>query len=229
MDSFERRVRDLTSEINGQYPRPWMTRLKAPQSAKVFVVGYNFAVPYMANTVNYERFIDSLFNRNGESCQAFYEKITRKTPTRSNIEMFSTKLAKAGCDSVIETNVICYGTRKKNCLRLPKHQGGKERGIKIFRNLVEEIRPKAIVVYGVGVCKEFSRARELSPPLPRPPDRKDLFVQHKLPDGTHVFVIPSLGEPGFSTWPKKPLESFCNWADEYLDKVASRVARACAG
>lgn len=227
MDSFERRVRDLTSEINGQYPRPWMTRLKAPQSAKVFVVGYNFAVPYMANTVNYERFIDSLFNRNGESCQAFYEEMTSKTPTRSNIEMFSTKLANAGCDSVIETNVICYGTKKKNCLRLPKHRGGKELGIKIFLNLVKEIRPKAIVVYGKGACEEFGRALELSSPLPYPPDKKDRFVKHKLADGTHVFVIPSLALPAFRTWPSG--HSFCNWADEYLDKVASRVARACAG
>ncbi len=229
MDSFERRVRDLTSEINGQYPRPWMTRLKAPQSAKVFVVGYNFAVPYMANTVNYERFIDSLFNRNGESCQAFYEEMTSKTPTRSNIEMFSTKLANAGCDSVIETNVICYGTRKKKCLRLSKHRNGKELGIKIFLNLVKEIRPKAIVVYGIGVCEEFGRALELSSPLPYPPKRRNEFEQDKLTDGTHVFVIPSLGEPAFRNWPRRPLESFCNWADEYLDKVASRVARACAG
>ncbi len=227
MDSFERRVRDLTSEINGQYPRPWMTRLKAPQSAKVFVVGYNFAVPYMANTVNYERFIDSLFNRNGESCQAFYEEMTSKTRTRSHIEMFSKKLANAGCDSVIETNVICYGTRKKKCLRLSKHRDGKELGIKIFRNLVKEIRPKAIVVYGVGVCKEFRRALKLSSPLPYPPDKKDRFVKHKLADGTHVFVIPSLALPAFRTWPSG--HSFCNWADEYLDKVASRVARACAG
>jgi hypothetical protein len=208
-----------------------MTRLKAPQSAKVFVVGYNFAVPYMANTVNYERFIDSLFNRNGESCEAFYEEMTNMTPTRtrSNIKWFSRKLAKAGCDSVIETNVICYGTRKKNCLGLPKHQGGKELGIKIFLNLVKEIRPKAIVVYGKGACEEFGRALELSSPRLYPPNRKNKFVRVKLADGTHVFVIPSLAEPGFSNWPKKPLESFCNWADEYLDEVASRVARACAG
>jgi len=161
-----------------------MTRLKAPQSAKVFVVGYYFSVPYMANTVNYERFIDSLFNRNGESCQAFYEEMTSKTPTRSNIEMFSKKLANAGCDSVIETNVICYGTRKKKCLRLSKHRDGKELGIKIFLNLVKEIRPKAIIVYGVGVCKEFRRALKLSSPLPYPPDKKDRFVKHKLADGT---------------------------------------------
>jgi hypothetical protein len=192
-----------------------MTSLEDPQSAKVFVVGYNFAVPYMANTVNYERFIDSLFNRNGESCEAFYEEMTNMTPTRtrSNIKWFSRKLAKAGCDSVIETNVICYGTRKKN---------------KIFLNLVKEIRPKAIVVYGVGVCEEFSQALELSSPLPVPPKRKNKFEQGKLADGTPVLVIPSLGEPAFRNWPSRPLESFCNWADEYLDEVASRVARACA-
>lgn len=229
MDSFERRVRDLTSEINGQYPRPWMTRLKAVKSAKVFVVGNHFSVPYMANVVEYERFIDSLFNRNGESCQAFYEEMTSKTPSRSNIEMLSEKLTDAGCNAVIETNVCCYGIKKAGCLRHPEHHGGEERGIEIFRTLVEEIRPKAIVVYGKGVCKELSRALELSSPLPCPPEKKDDFVQEELADGTRVFVIPSLGEPAFRNWPKKPLESFCNWAGEYLDEVASRVAGACAG
>jgi hypothetical protein len=204
-----------------------MTRLKAPQSAKVFVVGYNFAVPYMANAVNYERFIDSLFNRNGESCQAFYEKMTGKTPTRSNIEMFSKKLADAGCDSVVETNVVCYGTKKRSCLRLPTHQGGKKHGIKIFRTLIEEIQPKAIVVYGKGVCKEFQRALELEHPLPDPPETENVFAQDEIGNGSHVFVIPTLALPGFQNWP--PKNSFCHWADDYLNEIARRVARACAG
>lgn len=206
-----------------------MTHLKAIQSTKVFVVGNHFSVPYLANSVKYERFIDSLFNRNGESCQAFYEEITSRTPSRSNIELLSMKLNNAGCDSVIETNVCCYGVKKADYLRHPKHHGGKERGIKIFRTLVEIIRPKVIVIYGKGACKEFRRALDLSSPLPCPPQKKNDFAQDKFADGTHVFVIPSLGEPAFRNWPKKPLESFCNWADEYLDEVASRVARACAG
>ena len=71
MNQFEGFIRDLTTEINGQYPRPWMTDLKDPTQAKVFIVGYNPASAYTKDKVDYERYIDSLFNRNGEGCRSF--------------------------------------------------------------------------------------------------------------------------------------------------------------
>ena len=63
--------------------------------------------------------------------------------------------------------------------------------------------------------------------LPDPPKTRDDFIQKKLKIDSDAFVIPSIGEPGFNNWPYKPLESFCHWADDYLDEVAYRVARTC--
>ena len=130
-------------------------------------------------------------------------RILKKTETRDNIEWFSKKLGRAGTDAIIETNVVCYGAKKGSCLRLPKHRGGKEHGVKIFRTLVDEIRPRAIIVHGKEVCKELSRALELRYPLPDPPRTKELFVQDEISNGSHVFVIPTLGLPGFRNWPKE--------------------------
>ncbi len=222
MDKFEKLIRKLTTEINGQYPRPWMTDLKAPSRADVFVVGYNPATAYLSNEVSYERFIDSLFNRNGETCGKFYAEITKQTPTRDNIEMLVEKLTKVGVSSILETNVVCYGAKSKKYLRRREHAGGKTRGTEIFRELVEVIRPKAILLHGKGVCDEFRHSFNLSL-LPDPPDTKDKFVQINLDLKTELFVIPSLALPGFRNWPPFPLESFCNWADEYLDEVSKRV------
>ena len=222
MDKFEQLIRELTTEINGQYPRPWMTDLKAPSRAEVFIVGYNPATAYLSNDVSYERFIDSLFNRNGETCRKFYAEITKQTPTRDNIEMFADKLAKVGISSILETNVICYGAKKKKYLRRREHIGGKARGMEIFRKLVEVIHPKVILIHGKGVCDEFRRSFKLSS-LPDPPDSKDKFVQIKLDWGTELFIIPSLALPGFRNWPQFPLKPFCTWADAYLDEVAKRM------
>ena len=91
-----------------------MTDLKTPSHADVFIVGYNPATAYLSNDVCYERFIDALFNRNGETCRKFYAEITKQTPTRGNIEMFADKPTKVGVNSILETNVVCYGVKKKN-------------------------------------------------------------------------------------------------------------------
>ena len=227
MDKFEQLIRKLTGEINGQYPRPWMTDLTDPLSAEVLIVGYNPATPYLSNVVDYERFIDSLFNRNGEECRKFYKEVTEQSPTRANIQMLTAKLEKVGVTSILETNVVCYGAGKKKDLNLPKHCGGKVRGMKIFRKLVKTIHPKVIIIHGQGVCNEFSKLFNLNQRLLNPPDTKDKFVQIELDFGSQLFVIPSLALPGFRNWPKAPLKSFCNWADEYLEEVSRRVSIAC--
>lgn len=224
MDSLETLARRLTTAINGQYPRPWMTDLTNPAEAEVFVVGYNPATAYEVGTVKYERHLNALFNRNGESCRRFYAELTPGTPSRDNIEMFTQKLAQTGVVSVIETNVVCYATKSKSDLSKPEHAGGEERGIEIFRALIGEIRPKAIVVHGKGVSEKFRKALNLPPSFPSPPDSPDRFATYDVPQGARVFVIPSLALPGFQNWPKAPLRSFCNWADEYLTRVAANVA-----
>ena len=231
MDEFEQRIRELTTEINGQYPRPWMTDLKDPSCVKVFIVGYNPATAFRSDYVDYERFIDSLFNRNGEGCRKFYEEYrksyvdtTEPSPSRDKI---ASKLKKVGVFSILETNVVCYGAKPKE-LNLPKHNGGKKLGKEIFRTLVRKIRPKVIILHGKKVREDFRSAFNL-PSLPDTPDTKDKYVQIELDlDSqlglrTQLFVIPSLALPGFQNWPTRPLKSFCNWADEYLDEISERV------
>lgn len=209
MDKFEQRIRELTEEINCQYPRPWMTDVSNPSRAKVFIVGYNPATAYRSDLVDYERFIDSLFNRNGEGCRKFYTEITKQTPTRDNIEMFTDKLNKVGVYSILETNVVCYGGHSE-------HKGSVARGKEIFRTLVREIRPKAIILHGVGVCEEFRCSFNL-PSLPNPPKTKEKIVQKEMDSETQVFVIPSLAPPESDKWG--------NWRCEYLDKVSKRVRK----
>lgn len=231
MDKLEQRIRELTEEINGQYPRPWMTDLENPSCAKVFIVGYHPVTAYRSDGVDYERFIDSHFNRNGEGCRKFYEEYwkshndttnKKKSRTGTNIENFTDKLKKVGVRSILATNVVCYGAPRKKHLRSPEHYGGKARGKKIFRALVREIRPKAIILYGKGVCKEFRHLFKV-PSLPDPPKTKDEFVQIELDLDTQpglrtqLFAIPSLGPPEYNKWQ--------NWADEYLDEVSERVYR----
>lgn len=228
MDKFEQRIRELTKAINGQHPRPWMTDLKDPSCAEVFIVGYNQATAYHSDFVDYERFMDSLFNRNGERCRQFYEDYRKshndttkkkKSRTRTNIEMFTDKLNDVGVYSILETNVVCYGAPKKKHLRLPEHNGGKARGMEIFRSLVNEIGPRALILHGKDVCKEFRRAFNLAS-LPDPPETKDEFVQKELDSGTQLFVIRSLGQPEFNKWKK--------WSDDYLGEVAKRVRQSVA-
>ena len=68
--SFEDNIRQLTQPINNQYPRPWMTDLKNPKQAKVFIVGKNQAKTFQVDQVgSHQKYLDYLFNRNGLSCR----------------------------------------------------------------------------------------------------------------------------------------------------------------
>ena len=227
MHNLEQRIRKLTQEINGQYPRPWMTDSTEPHRARVFIVGYNPATAYHTDTVDFERHINALFNRNGESCRRLYAEVRQQSPSRGNIEMLTEKLQAAGVANILETNVVAYGTRKSSDLRRPEHAGGKERGLEIIRVLIEEFRPAALIVHGKGVCDEVSSALRLCPRLPSPPNCADQFADYEMPGGPRIFVIPSLALPGFQNWPSSPLPAFCRWADAYLDEVAKRVAAHC--
>ncbi|MES3024285.1 MAG: hypothetical protein V4857_22175 [Pseudomonadota bacterium] len=225
MIALERLIRELTTEINGQYPRPWMTSMQEPWNAKVFVVGYNPAKEYSASGLEHERHIHALFNRNGETCRGLYTEITKASPTRGNIEMLTTKLADAGVMGVLETNVVCYATGTKKELKGALHAGGKSRGTQIFQTLVSEIRPKAIVLHGKGVRDEFNRSFKNEVTVPPPSDKPGAFPQVELSTGTRVFAIPSLALPGYQNWPAG--NSFCNWSDAYLDELARQIAAVC--
>ncbi|MGH8785982.1 MAG: hypothetical protein ACREYA_12975 [Cupriavidus necator] len=74
---FEAVIGHLTQPVGGQYPRPWMTSLRDPMRARVFIVGQNQAKNYPIGLVgSHGRHMDALFNRNGEGCRELYDEIT---------------------------------------------------------------------------------------------------------------------------------------------------------
>ena len=158
---FEQVVARLTRPLNGQYPRPWMTRLADPLQAKVFVVGKNQAKPFPEVLVrSHAEYLDCLFNRNGRSCRGLYDRATggAPSPTRKNIDRLGEMLRRAGVDGVLETNVICYSTGMSPELERLEHAEGKDRGRLIFRTLLEHIRPPVIIAHGSSGARGIANA-----------------------------------------------------------------------
>ena len=216
---FEQSICELTRPINGQYPRAWMTDLANPRDARVFLVGRNWGVTYReADVASHDQFIDAHFNRNGESCRALYNEVTRGRPTKTkqNHDVLLRLLREKGVCEILETNVICYGTPLARDLGRPEHLGGRERGKEVFRVVREEIRPRVLISHGSGTAKDLARA--LGVVLPKPQYRFHEPQAVALP-GEHmpiVFVIPSLALPAFNRW--------STWSAQYLEMLAAGVA-----
>lgn len=216
-------IRALTEPLNGQYPRPWMTELQDPRQAKVFIVGKNQAKTFLADQVGtHKRFLDALFNRNGQSCRRLYDRMTAgrpsPTPTRQNIDRLNRNLNRAGVREILETNVICYSTGMSPELDRLEHVGGKDRGRLIFRTLLEHIRPPVIIAHGADTRREL--ARVLGDELPECPEQPDPVAFSQADQGEYrpwVFIIPSLAPPAYNRW--------SGWAGPYLQKVAGEVGR----
>ena len=213
---FEARIQKLTGQINGQYPRPWMTDLKDPLRARLFIVGRNPATPYLVGKVDHCGHLDALFNRPAGSCHALYQELG-SSKTRSKIGKLREMLKAEGVDDILETNVVCYSTSSYKELRDPKHADGKKRGEEIFRYLIEAIRPKVLVAHGVGVATDLGKHfhRVLTKPASQPVEPLGMDI-----GGMRVFVIPSLAPPQWNHWHR--------WADEYLRGVAKAAARVLA-
>ena len=112
MDKFEEKIREMTEPINGQLPRPWMTRMRNPLEADVFIVGRNQRNPYSAIEILHQRHLDALFNRNGESCRGLYDAVTKGKPypTRRNMDDLAARLNQRNIHNILETDVVCYST-----------------------------------------------------------------------------------------------------------------------
>ena len=213
-NQFEETIRELTEPINGQYPRPWMTEMKTPWEAEVFVVGKNQKNGYAVNKVSHRRHLDALFNRDGESCRGLYDELTEGKPslTRRNTDGLVAHLNKRNIHNILETNVICYSTPMSKDLNNPEHSGGTKRGEDIFRYLLAEIAPSVLIVHGVGSMKSISPILQLKQlKVPRSADEIcDVQMEKHL-----IIPIPSLAPAVFNKW--------SSWADRYLDKVAHRI------
>ncbi len=97
-EEFESCIKRLTQPLNGQFPRPWMSALADPLSARVLIVGRNQAKAFDASRLTHERHLDSLFNRNGESCRGVYDELTGlpASSTRKHIDCLREILAYRG-------------------------------------------------------------------------------------------------------------------------------------
>lgn len=212
--SFEATVSALTRPLNGQYPRPWMTDLVDPLSARVFIVGRNQAKSYDAARLTHRRHMDALFNRNGESCRGLYDELVgASSQTRQNTNRLRELLLQAGVDSVLETNVICYSTPMSAILSTAAHAGGRGRGTEIFRTLLESVQPSVLIVHGAGTIKDLSKV--LSYDLPAPCAAPGKPVSARI-GNTTVFVVRSLAPTEWWQWH--------GWAWSHLKLVAEEVA-----
>lgn len=219
-EAFELDIEELTKPLNGQYPRPWMTDLREPLQASVFIVGKNQAKTYLVASVgDHSRHINALFNRHGETCRGLYNELSKgkSSPTRQNIDLLTDGLRAAGIHDILETNVICYSTPMSADLSRRLHAGGRQRGDEIFRYLLATIRPSVLIVHGESSRDALEKAlgAEL-PAIAR--DAANVTRTHLDHRGHHVIVypIPSLAPPAFNSWKK--------WSAEYVRKLAVNVA-----
>ena len=219
MDKFEEKIRELTEPINGQLPRPWMTKMRNPLEADVFIVGRNQRNPYSAIEILHQRHLDALFNRNGESCHGLYDEVSKgkPSPTRRNMDDLAARLNQRNIHNILETDVVCYSTPISADLRKQANAGGARKGEEIFRYLLAEIAPTVLIVHGAGSVKHISRILKMDR-LEVPRSTYEIFdvqTEHHL-----VISVPSLAPPAFNRW--------SSWSDGYLDKVADRVREKLA-
>jgi len=217
---LERVIRPLTRRFNGQYPRPWHTDQTDPTTCRVFLIGRNWGAPFYVKKVGtHRRFIDAHFNRNGESCVDLYNEVTGHSPTltKQAYKPLLDALSERGICDTLETNVICYGTEGSSIvLNNPEHRGGKQRGIEIFRTVVEMIKPPVMICHGVGTAKDFKKIWNCEVPDPRnkkhDPEPLERSVADYYPT---IFVIPSLGAPQVNKWD--------SWRPAYCESLAELI------
>jgi hypothetical protein len=212
---LEARIRMLTTEVNGQYPRPWMTTACDPSACEIFIVGRNQRNAYQVEQVgSHEYFINTLFNRGGETCRSLYDRMTSTpSPTRGNIDRLTRALKKHTNAGILETNVVCYSTPMSADLLQDANDSGASRGREIFLTLWEVVRPRIIIAHGSGTVKELGKLFRSK--LPSPPADPCPPVSHSL-NSADVFIIPSLAPPAYNRWH--------SWADEHFSELSIAVA-----
>ena len=213
-DKFEETILAMTQPTDGQLLRPWMTAMKNPLEADVFIVGGNQRTPYFARDISHQRHMDALFNRNGECCRGLYDEVRggEPSPTRRKTDDLVARLNQQSVRNILETNVVCFSTPKSADLRTRSNSVGARKGKEIFRYLLAEIAPLVLVVHGMGTVKQISTI--LRTDRLRVPDSPDEICDIQL-ERHLVIPIPSLSPRGFNSWKA--------WGQGYLDRVAIRV------
>jgi hypothetical protein len=225
MTSLEDRLRELTTPLRGQYPRPWMSDSRCPEKSRIFLVGFNQATKFDVTITNddHNAFMDALFNRNGESIRALYYRARKgkgPSPTRKNFDDLIERFRAKCISDVLETNVICYSAKMGRDLT----KEGKRAGREIFRTLLDEIRPRVVITHGEGTRKEFSRF--LGCELPKIPQSlsdgiRSAPIKRTRLDGSpyrfEIFLIPSLALPAWNRWKK--------WSCDHFEMLCRNVSK----
>ncbi len=213
-EAFEETIRELTQPINGQLPRPWMTKMSNPLDADVFIVGMNQRNGYPADQIPHQRHLDALFNRNGESCRGLYDEVTngKLSRTRLNTDSLTARLNQRDVHNIIETNVVCFSTPLGKYLRKSENVEGARQGEEIFCYLLDAIAPTVLIIHGAGSLKRISRILKVGNlKVPRSAEEIcDIQTGDQL-----IIPIPSLAPPGFNMW--------SSWSSGFLDAVEERV------
>lgn len=207
MTELENRIRAITVPRDGIYPRPWTTDTD-PDHADVLIVGASPARTFHVTDVgDQDQFLDSLWNRNGQTCRAMYDAATTKpSRTRPNLDRLSEMLATQGLTS-LQTNVTCASAPYDAQVRKEARAYGTE----LFKVVFAQVPWRAMIVYGIGASERFGRAFGVTmPPVP-PPDSEPVWT---TVEGRRVFVSPTLAFPQYkrSVWP-------------YLERVVATVAK----
>ena len=204
---FFKVIEDLTQPINGQYPRPWTTSMVDPLKAEGLIAGMNQATAITTDVISHSQFLDAHFG-NGSTTYELYSMLRPSaSETRMNIEALTGTLEK----QVLETNVVCYSTKRAKHLSLPEHKGGKERGIEIFKAVLGFSQPKFVVVFGAKAQSTFQsalkRAMVKRAMISSEPECALVtFDVEKLHPGleghfqTKLIFIRSLGLPEWNKW-----------------------------
>ena len=220
MTDLETKIRELTKPIQGQYPRPWMTKIKNPERARIFVVGYNDAVKFPASKITHKQFLNALFNRGTPDCRDLYDKVTggQPRPSRKNIDNLIDALESRGFRDILGTNVICYSTPMGADINAAEHDGGFEIGTKIFQFLVRSIKPKIIIIHGEGARKKVEILFGIE--LPKASNEPTTLSEKEIPlNGAFItfLTIKSLSPPEANKW--------ANWRCDCFDLLATTIEK----
>ena len=216
---FENTIFDLTLPINGQYPRPWFTNMSNPELADVFIVGRNQATVYSIDRITHEKHLNSLFNRNNESCVKEYQMFRGEKPskTRENIKNFTNVLNRYNIFNILETDIICYSSPMSSVLQSREHKQGKIKGLEIFTYILNYIKPKIIFCYGSGTIKDFRKYFRIV--LPEISLTMTELKNIKV-DNSVYYSMPSLAPPAWNLWHSEANKYF-----EYIAESASKILR----
>ncbi|MDF8359433.1 hypothetical protein [Achromobacter anxifer] len=223
--TLEDLIEPLLRPINGQRPRPWFTHHQDPASARVFLVGANQASAYLKGAVSHEQHMDALFNRNDQTCERLYQELDFQSRSRPHIDRFCQELAARGIDDVLQTNVVCYSTKNAKELSNAEHRAGRSRGKEIFRSLVSHVKPKIIVVHGVGSARMLRKSLGVEfdgPPSNTGAATNRIHTSSVLIGGyrTEIIAIPTLAMSGVAKW--------VSWQPYYFALVADHIAKSLA-